>query len=394
MVNLWLEWEFYNLVLNNFTFSLQGRRVLSNTRRESHIWEKFLNFMRGIYMIDTVKIFTFIPKNTYLEIKSKSDIKCMYNLAEKKIFYEIVNTSLKGSFDSRLSIRVDEATRYGKFGYVIEVEGSFHKIVRGQNAFDGFYNIQEITLGFKKMVENAYNIKLPKLKHWFLQRLDITKVFDLNCNSNVQTYINNFRLLTYPRRNLKFYENESVYVSGQTTTLKIYNKLKEFLKNDKKKLSNFYDFDLFKFCNKIDGYVRFECEIKKKKLKSLYETNYIRVDKLTYKEFDKIWCDEFMKILKFDSSEIKKITNKNDVLKRLKMFYKSNKANDLYAFYLSIKVDGENFVKNNMSKTTFYRKRKELKDIGIDFSGCFKIFEEDKDIIYFNPFTEKEKEII
>ncbi len=97
-----------------------------------------------------------------------------------------------------------------------------------------------------------------------------------------------------------------------------------------------------------------------------------------------------MKILKFDDTEIKKVSNKNDVLKRLKTFYKSNKANDLYAFYLSIKVDGENSVKNNMSKTTFYRKRKELKNAGVDFTGCFKIYEENTDIITFNPFLEKE----
>lgn len=341
-------------------------------------------------MIDTIKVFTFINKEIYHKIKLQSNIKCMYNLYESRIFYEIINTSLVGSYDSSLSVRVDEATRYGLSGYVLEIEGSYHKIIKGHNAYSGFYNIQQITLGFKKLVEKAYNIELPKLKHWFLQRIDLTKTFDLQHNKNVQAYINNFRLLTYPRRNLKFYENESVYVSGQTTTLKIYNKLKEFLKHDRKKLSNFYEFDMLKFCQKIDGFVRFECEIKKKKLKSIYGTNYIRINNLTYEEIEKIWCDEFMKILKFNDSEVKKVSNKNDVLKRLKTFYKNNKANDLYAFYLSIKVDGESSVKSNMTKTTFYRKRKELKNAGVDFTGCFKIYEENTDIILFNPFVEKE----
>ena len=91
--------------------------------------------------------------------------------------------------------------------------GSYHKICKGHNAYDGYYNIQSITLNLKKLVENAYDVILPELKHWFLQRIDVTRVYDLNENKNVQQYINCFRTLTYPRRNLKFYEDESVYVS-------------------------------------------------------------------------------------------------------------------------------------------------------------------------------------
>lgn len=73
-------------------------------------------------MIDTVKIFTFINKKTYEKIKYSSNIKCMYNNAEKTIFYEIINSSLSGSYDSSLSVRVDEASRYNQSGYVIEIE--------------------------------------------------------------------------------------------------------------------------------------------------------------------------------------------------------------------------------------------------------------------------------
>lgn len=266
--------------------------------------------------------------------------------------------------------------------------------MQGHNAFAGYYNIQSITIKLKELVENAYDIKLPELQHWFLQRIDITKVFDLDTNKKVQKYINNFRTLTYPRRNLKFYEDESVYVSGQTTTLKIYNKLREFIKNDKKKVSKFEDFNILEFCNKIDGYVRFECEIKKKKLKSIYKTNYIRIRNLNYKDLEKIWCDEFMKILKFDMSEVKKVRKKESVLNRLQTFYTKRKANELYSFYLAIKVDGEKSIKQNMSRTSFYRKRKELREAGIDFSGCFKIYEEDIQVIDFNPFMDLNREVI
>lgn len=344
-------------------------------------------------MIDTVKVFSFISKPIYEKIKFASNIKTMFNNAQGTIYYEIINDSLKGSFDSSLSVRVDSAARYMMKGFVIEIEGSYHKIVKGHNAYDGYYNLSSITLNLKKLVENAYDVNLPSLKHWFLQRVDITRVFDLKENINVQKYINNFRTLTYPRRNLKFYEDESVYVSGQTSTLKIYNKLREFLKNDRKKVQKFSNFNIQAFCKKIDGYVRFECEIKKKKLKSIYRNNFIRVRNIIYEDLKKVWCDEFMKILKFDVSEVKKVKNKESVLKRLNSIYDNRKANDLYNFYLAIKVDGEKSIKSNMTKTTFYRKRKELKNAGVDFTGCFKIYEEDITFIDFNPFIDSDKEV-
>lgn len=61
-----------------------------------------------IFLIDTVKIFTQINKNTYDIIKYKSKIKTCFNVSEEKIYYEIINDKLKGSYDSSLSVRVDE----------------------------------------------------------------------------------------------------------------------------------------------------------------------------------------------------------------------------------------------------------------------------------------------
>ncbi len=342
-------------------------------------------------MIDTIKIITHIDEETYLTIKSKSIIKTSFNIDKQEIYYEIVNDSLKGSFDSSLSVRVDDGDKYRFKGYVLEVEGSYHKIVKGHNAYDGFYNIQSIVLGLIKFTENGYNIKLPKLKHWFLQRIDITKNYDLQNQISVTGYINNFRLLNYPRRNLKFYENECVYITGQTTTLKIYNKLLEFIKNDRKKLKNFNNFDCVNFENKIFGYIRFELEIKKKKLRSIFnDKKFIRVDSLKYEEFEKIWCEEFMKILKFDNTNLKKVREKNEVRERLYSMYKSTKASVLYSFYLNILVDGYKTILANTPESTFYRKIKELKNAGIDFSQTAVLVYEYNELLDFNPFLSKE----
>lgn len=268
------------------------------------------------------------------------------------------------------------------------MNGSFHKITKGQNAYDGYYNVQEVGLGFIRLVENAYNIKLPKLNHWFLQRIDITKCFDLSNQLNVCKYINSLNLISYPRRNIKFYENETLYCPGQITTLKIYNKLLEFNKNDKLKVCKFVN--IVNFIDKIKGYVRFECEIKKKKLMMIYNKKYIRLTILKYEDLEKVWSDEFMKILKFDAKQIKRVRTKEEVRNRLLDTYKSSKAMRLYQFFITILNDGYNNVRLVFDDSTFYRNISDLKAAGVDFSQSnfadIATVDFDK-MIDFDPFT-------
>ena len=74
------------------------------------------------------------------------------------------------------------------------------------------------------MVELTYGIELPDIEDWYLQRCDIAICYDLQNQNNVKSYINSLSRCNYPRRNAKFFYDESIYLSGTTTTLKIYNK--------------------------------------------------------------------------------------------------------------------------------------------------------------------------
>ena len=336
-------------------------------------------------MIDTVKIYTMISKDIYDKIDYFSTIKTSYNKSTGEIFYNIINDNLEGSYSSSLSVKVSSGSKYGfQFGYCIEIEGSFHKILRGYNSFNGFYNVVSICQGFIDIVEKHYFIKLPKLKHWFLQRIDIAKCFDLGNNQKVCDYINNLSMCSYARRKLYKFHDSSIYLKGTTTTLKIYNKLLEFKKHDYKKLFNF-GFNVIDLENIIKGFVRFECEIHKKKLENIFKKKHIRILNLNYKIFEKVWELEFMKLLKFMNNDFKKVKYKEDVEKRLFTYYDEKLGLILYNFYLSIMNDGIEKVKNRMSKTTFYRQKNQLLEAGIDFSQTFEI-NFDNAIIDFNPF--------
>mgnify|MGYP004656281743 CR=1 FL=1 len=340
-------------------------------------------------MIDTIKIYTMINKSTYDKIYNNSILKTSYNKKDGQIYYEIVNDKLDGSYSSSLSVRVGSGVKYKFINmYYIEIEGSFHKIMLGYNSHNGFYNLVEIVQYLIGAVEYAYNIKLPKLKNWFLQRIDIAICFDLLSNKKVCKYINNLSLCTYPRRNIKHYQDESIYCTGTSTTLKIYNKLLEFKKHDMKKLFN-TNFNIDNYLKEIDGFIRFECEIKKKKLQDIYNKKYIRVRNVDYKDLRKVWSDEFMKILNMFESDLTIVKNKEDIKRRLFTCYSKVKANNLYNFYSAIMLDGIREIKKNTSKTAFYRNMQLLKSVNIDLSQKYKLTI-DNDIVDFNPFEWKE----
>ena len=98
--------------------------------------------------------------------------------------------------------------------------------------------------------------------------------------------------------------------------------------------------------------------------------------------------DEFMKFLKFIDSDLKSVRSREDVFYRLNNLYNKNLAYKLYSFYLSIKIDGVEEVKDKISKPTFYRYLNYLKSARIDFSQSYNV--ENLEYYSFNPFTAEE----
>lgn len=272
--------------------------------------------------------------------------------------------------------------------YYLELEGSYHKLIKGYNSHNGFCNLQFICYKLIKMVETAYCIKLPKLRHWFLQRIDIALCYDLDNQVNVTSYINNLNSCNYPRRNLKHYEGESVYITGSTTTIKIYNKLKEFKKHDMKKFKD-TNFDMNRYLQEIQGFIRFECEIKKPKLKKLYQTNYVRINRVYYEDLKEIWKEEFQKFFKLIENDFSIIRNKEEVKRRLNSLFSPIRAKNLFDFYLLILLEGIQEIKRRTNKSTYYQNLAELRQANIDISQKFDVNMIDNRI-EFNPFEAEE----
>ena len=341
-------------------------------------------------MIDTVKIYCEVSKEISQKIKSKSVVKSPIDYATGDLQYEITNGHLLGSYDTKLSVRTDYGEKYHLFskggGYYVEIEGSYHKITKGYNSHDGIYCLSIIIKGFVEMAENAYDIKLPAIEDWYLQRIDIAKCYDLQNQGNVINYLLTLGRCRYPRRKVQPYSYGGINIAGTTTTLKIYNKYLEFQKHDLKRFKD-TDFDIVKYCERIQGFIRFEVEIKKKMLQKMYgeDLKHISVVNLKYEDFEKIWSDEFMRLLGMIKNDLKIVRGKEEVKKRLLFLYSKSKAMRLFNFYCAIQLNGIDFVKEEMTSSTYYRSLSELKSARIDYSQTYKV-EEDSNIFYFNPF--------
>ena len=328
-------------------------------------------------MIDTINIVCAINEETFNYLVNYSTVKTSINLHSDIILYSIYTDKIEGSYSSNLTVKIGSGVKYNffdeEFHYYISIEGSYHKIKMGYNSHNGFYDFANVCYGMINLVENSYNIELPAYDNWLLYRCDIAICYDLGKQENVKSYINSLSRCNYPRRKMKFFSDESIYLSGTTTTLKIYNKLLEFKKHDLKKFVN-SDFELDKYISKIDGFVRFECEIHKKKLKDIFNKDVIYLKDVSYDMLYKVWSEEFMKLLKFVENDLEIVRGREAVLKRLKELYKPRLVNILFNFYCSIQLNGVKDVQMYLSK--------------IDISQCYKV--EEIDYFSFNPFTSKE----
>lgn len=344
-------------------------------------------------MIDTIKIYCEIDKDLHDEIQKRSIVKVAFDCNKDSLLYNITNDHLEGSYSSSLSVRVGCGSKYHfvDLGYFLEVEGSYHKIQLGYNSHNGFYDLNFVAAQLIQKVSVEYDLELPDISLWYISRVDIAICYDLGAQDNVTSYINSLSRCHYPRRKMRFFNDESIYLSGTTTSLKIYNKLREFLAHDKKKFAG-SDFDLESYCKEIAGFVRFECEIHKKKLLDYFSSyvinGHIKLLDINYDELRYIWEVEFMKLLNFVKDEYEIVRGREAVKNRLFSLYASRLASTLYNFYCAIMLNGLEDTKKSTSASTYYRNKSLLVEAGVDISQTYKI--QEYDICSFSPFTSKE----
>lgn len=342
-------------------------------------------------MIDTVVLQSpFLTKEIALKIEQTAIARQGIEISTGEIFYTIITTELKGSYDSSLRIKI-EWEKFETFvsdsGKIINkkvpcepyliVECSLNKIFFGHNVFGGSDDFKQFEL-LIKFLEVEFALSLPSWHNWIIRRLDYALNFNLG-NLNTRRYMINLSNSYFSRRKLKKFNDTGLYWSGSTTTLKLYHKGAEFKTHDRSRLKLFMNpSDVKKIQNIADDLLRVEVEIKPRKIKydnerllKIWEYYYLNSNKEPIQYFKNIYNIEVAKMLKIiNTDESNQYYIKyDDVKEKLFNDYTNNKASILLGTWLKLSLEGEESVKSSMTNTTFYRHRKELIDSNCNWNN-------------------------
>jgi II/X family phage/plasmid replication protein len=350
--------------------------------------------------IDTITL-----KSPYvsLDIANIIENECVkrqgINIKTGELLYEITTASLVGSYDNKISIKI-ENTEYTKDGLVpsepyITLEASVHKALLGHNVYGGPENLHSACDYLIKLVESFIQVDLPNYKEWSISRVDVAEVYELPCFEAVQEWFKGLNAADYPRRSVTRYGLSGIYAQGSTTTLKFYHKGIEFTKHDKSRLKNIFKDDklmsLQAYANRI---VRCECEIKSRKLK--YDFGHLPlVGEVSDQYINNVHDVEVRRFLKEGIKMMILVSNAHEVKERLYSMYKPALAGTLLGTWYQLTTLGEDSVKKSIPKRTYYRHVKQLKDAAVTWHCTDVILEKKHSLIPqgFSPVRSDERRI-
>lgn len=365
-------------------------------------------------MIDTVCFLTpKIPEIYIRKIKLKLKLYECTDCDTGERLYSFSTGTIPGSYDSSINLKIN-------LDNTIKITCSIHKIILGYNIAYGSDNLILLANCLKKILYKTLEVKLPDVMLWELIRIDYTLTFNLKTQENVESYINSLRMTaSYARRETDGKDNQGIWLNGATTVIKFYNKQREFIKHDYKKIKQVAGIE--KAENLIDlsqGLLRVEVSIFSRKIKQLFPKTIFRKalfkeykkianeygmqhsfvqaykaqfkkNKVTLRDFRidkiiKLWESEVLKVVKDNGNKI--LVNKDNlVMQKLKENFSNRKVSSLYTFWTLLSTRGEVYVKTLYQKATFYRLRKDLIECGISWKDTNIYIKTDEKVITFVP---------
>lgn len=369
-------------------------------------------------MIDTVCFLTpKIPKLFIEKIMQRLKVYRCVDCESGEVLYEFSTGIVSGSYDSSINLKINKDN-------TIRIICSIHKILLGYNIAYGSDNLILLANCLKKILQKQFDVKFPDIMLWELLQIDYTLTFNLGSQENVESYINSLTNVGYARRECKHFGNESLWIRGATTAVKFYNKQKEFLEHDYKKIKNVVGLDeADRLLTLSKGLVRIEISVRSRKIKQVFpntvyrkqmrkiyeralnnyglKNDYVQAiqntldkNKVTLKDFNiekiiKIWETEVLKVLK-DRKDMVLVNKDYLVLEKLKESFSTRKVSAAYTFWTLLSTRGEEYVKSLYKKQTFYRLRKDLISCGISWKDTNIYINTDHKVIAFNPSLDSE----
>ncbi len=321
------------------------------------------------------------------------------DLATGEVKYEFTSGQLEGSYDHRISLRVERARWVSPPPTVVRVvwdpkkgkkvdrnsrrvpvlepcapfvvlEGSVHKALLGHNVEGGPRDFVAACRWFVAEVGHLAGVFLPDGAEWTVQRVDWAEVYGLGAFAVVQEYLGSLNLAHYPRRKAVRYGDESFMVSGDTTALKAYHKGPEFSKHDFKRIRvSAGEAIAVQLQESANAVLRTETELRSTRLGRDFGHPPL-VREITPEYLDKVHDQEWRRLLKEGSQDMKIVRTHRAVNRRLREIYADELANRLFGTWMQLSTLGEREVRGFMKHSTFYDQRKQLQVAGVSWEGA------------------------
>ena len=347
-------------------------------------------------MIDTIRFRTeYLDEDIIDIINTKMCVRQGIDFNTGENMYIIIsNTLAENTYNRAITIKVERkewqkqySSRYEKMvackvdskPYII-IECSAHKILMGHNIYGGSDNIYASVALIIKRISELYDIPdsvFGNINNFEVLRMDFAKNFRIPSVSKYIEFLNN---CYYPRRNVVRRQNQSIYIVGTTTTIKFYDKFKEFKVHDYKKIKN------DKLLEMSKNILRVEVEFKRRKLKDEFES--LKLKDVNMGKIIKLYDSELNKIFKTKVIDGKKLVGV-DVYDLLCQNYSSQLATTLFASYNILLIGGIDKLFEKVPRSTAYRHIQSLKELGIYWGNEVKLIysDERKEFVNFIPNT-------
>jgi len=358
--------------------------------------------------IDTVKLRSpSIDEGTAWALEQLCILRQGVRVESGEVLYEITTGELDGSFDSRIMFKVmredwvavGPTVRQMPCEPFVLVECSWHKFFYGQNVHGNPHNfpmladlfvnlLGEIMAGDHEIFHDA--------SKWEVRRVDWAEMFRVS-PAGQKEFFRMFRDVQYPRKAKKAARYATAVHFPGTATFRAYSKGPEFalhgaavlrralqavLMAEKRRAAPASESVVLsaqeervlrrkvRAVQKLADYrLRVEVQINAKKLQYDFKGRYPKVSEITDDYLISVYKDQVFKLFKEGKAEMETVRTYDQVKARLNQCYTKKSANALLAFWLQYSVRGEEAVKAEYPKRTFYFNRGRLVKAGVSWNS-------------------------
>jgi II/X family phage/plasmid replication protein len=379
-------------------------------------------------MLDTVKLKSPILTEEQAGIIETYCQRVMsVRLEDNSVEWELTKAQLAGSYDHRISLRIERGEwrtvtptkelrlqEFLRTGVRVApqtikvnapprllVECSIHKAMCGHNLLGGPTDPRRAIYWFVRRLSNLLGISLPPSDDWEVERVDWAETYNLGYVEAVHQYIHALNSCSFPRReNVARFGRHGLNVPGSTTTVKIYSKEDEFKVHDLPRLSRWCKLRgkenyLMMLQYMSEGLLRVEVEVKGRKLdKDLGgKIGICYVRNLTAEYLRELHYTEVGKLIKEAKSDMEVVREDTEVKTRLVDTYGKRQGRALFGSWLELSTRGEDFLKADMCKSTYYLHLKLLADAGVSWHGTNVRLENTAIPVGFSPVRSDSRRI-